>query len=110
MENKLNTPPKFELGVSSKKEFLNLAISKTYKIFHLIEEEEQTGYSPKPFITGFMFELNAANELFDGKLVAIIVKLKGIKDEYKTLQFSFIKKQIFEICKIINSLLKELEG
>lgn len=100
----------FTLSDKSKKEYLNAIIGKTYKILHLIEEEKTTGYSPKPFITTFLFEINAANDLFDGKLVQIIIKLKGIKEGYKEISFSDIKKQIFEIKRIVNHLLKELEG
>ena len=100
---------KFSLSNSAKREYLNSAISKTYKILHLIEEEKTTGFSPKSFITGFLFELNAANDLYDGKLVSIIIKIKGIKEEYEKIPFSDIKKQVFEIKRIINRLLKELE-
>ena len=100
----------FSLSNKSKKEYLNAMIGKTYKVLHLIEEERTTGYSPKPFITTFLFEINAANDLFDGKLVQIIIKLKGIREGYRDMSFGDIKKQIFEIKRIINHLLKELEG
>jgi hypothetical protein len=53
--------------------------------------------------------LNSANELFDGELVNIIVKLNGIGNTYKELPFEKIKKQIFEIKRIINSLLAKME-
>ena len=108
MENQ-NETSKFELSKTAKREYLNTIINKTYKILHLIEEEKDTGYSPKPYITGFLFELNAANDLYDGKLVSVIIKLKGVREEYKDLPFSKVKKQIFEIKKIINHLLKDLE-
>ena len=98
----------FSLSNSAKKEYLNSAIGKTYKILHLIEEEKTTGFSPKPFISGFLFELNAANDLFDGKLVQIIIKIKGVKDNYTTALFSEIKKQIFEVKRMINHILKDL--
>ena len=100
----------FVLSDKSKIEYLNAIIGKTYKILHLIEEEKTTGYSPKPFITTFLFEVNAANDLFDGKLIQIIIKLKGIRESYKDMPFGDIKKQIFEITRIVNHLLKELEG
>lgn len=100
----------FTLSNKSKIEYLNAIIGKTYKILHLIEEEKTTGYSPKPFITTFLFEVNAANDLFDGKLIQIIIKLKGIRESYKDMSFGDIKKQIFEIKRIVNHLLKELEG
>ena len=103
-----NTSFKFELSKSAKIEYLNTAISKTYKILHLVEEEKDTGYSPKPYITGFLFELNAANDLYGGKLVSVIIKLKGVREEYKDLPFCKIKKQIFEIKKIINRLILEI--
>ena len=100
----------FVLSDKSKIEYLNAIIGKTYKILHLIEEEKTTGYSPKPFITTFLFEVNAANDLFDGKLIQIIIKLKSIRESYKDMPFGDIKKQIFEIKRIVNHLLKELEG
>ena len=99
----------FSLSNSAKREYLNTVISKAYKILHLIEEENITAYSPKPFITGVLFELNAANDLYDGKLVSIIIKLKGIREGYKDMPFSDIKKQIFEIKRMVNHLLKSLE-
>ena len=86
----------FSLSNSAKREYLNTVISKTYKILHLIEEEETTNFSPKPFLPGFLFELNAANDLYDGKLVSIIIKLKGVREGYKDMPFAKIKKQIFE--------------
>ena len=67
-------------------------------------------YSPELFILGRLFELNSANDLFDGKLVNIIVKLNGIVTNYENLSFAEIKRQIFEIKKNINFLLKELKG
>ena len=100
----------FTLSNKSKTEYLNAIIGKTYKVLHLIEEEKTTGYSPKPFITTFLFEVNAANDLFDGKLIQIIIKLKGMRENYKDMPFGDIKKQIFEIKRIVNHLLKELEG
>lgn len=100
----------FSLSNAAKREYLNTVISKAYKILHLVEEEKTTGFSPKPFITGFLFELNAANDLYDGKLVSIIIKVKGIREGYKDMPFSEIKKQIFEIKRMVNRFLKELEG
>jgi len=109
MDKNFESQTTFSLSNSAKREYLNTAIGKTYKILHLIEEEKETGFSPKPFITGFLFELNAANDLYDGKLVSIIIKLKGIREGYNNLPFAEIKKQIFEIKKMANHLLKELE-
>ncbi len=43
-------------------------------------------------------------------LVNIIVKLNGIVSNYENLSFAEIKRQIFEIKKNINFLLKELKG
>lgn len=99
----------FDLSIDAKKEYLNSLIGKIHKILHLIEEEKDTGFSPKSFIYGQLLEVNAANVLFEGKLVNIIVKLKIIYDNYATLPFTESKKQIFEIKKIINTLLKNLE-
>lgn len=97
------------LSQDAKRIYLTSLIGKMLKILHLAEEEKETGYSPLPFIAGQLFEVNAANMLFDGELVSVIVKLKGIYDEYKTLPFDKIKKQIFEIKRIINSMLAKME-
>lgn len=110
MDDKKDIENNFQISNAAKKEYLNALIGKVYKILHLVEEENQTGFSPKPFIAGQLFELNAANALFDGKLVNIIVKIKGIYDGYKEMSFDEVKKQIFEIKRIINHLLKTLEG
>lgn len=96
------------LSLEAKKIYLTSLIGKMLKILHLCEEEKVTGYSPLPFIAGQLFEINAANKLFDGELVGIIVKLKGVYDEYKTMPFDKVKKQIFEIKRILNSLLVKL--
>ena len=101
---------KFSLSNETKIEYLNTLIGKMYKILHLIEEEKDTGFSPKDFIAGQLFEINAANALFDNKLATIIIKLKGIYDGYSTMPFDQCKKQIFEIKRIINYLLKNIEN
>lgn len=110
-ENKLSqySMSEFSLSNKTKVEYLNSLIGKMYKVLHLIEEEDKTGYSPKDFIAGQLFEINAANALFDNKLATVIVKLKGVYDGYKTMPFDQCKKQIFEIKRIINYLLKSLE-
>lgn len=100
----------FSISKEAKKEYLDSLIGKMHKILHLKEESSVTGYSLKPFIGGQLFEINAANSLFDGKLVNIVVKVKGIYDECDNMQTSDIKKQIFEIVRIIKSLNKSLEG
>lgn len=103
MENKLI------LSNEGKRVYLSGLIGKMLKILHLIEEEKTTGYSPDSFIIGQLFDLNSANELFDGALVNIIVKLKGVLDNYAEAPFENMKKQIFEIKRIINGLLNKLE-
>lgn len=99
---------KILISNEAKKIYLTALIGKMLKILHLIEEEKDTGYSPLPFIANQLFEINAANELFDGELINIIIKLKGIYDELCSLSFQDIKKQIFEIKRIINSMLAKL--
>lgn len=94
----------------AKRSYLTSLIGKILKILHLIEEEKETGYSPLPFMANQLFEMNAANELFNGELIGIIVKLKGVYDELNTLPFREVKKQIFEIKRIINSMLAKIGG
>lgn len=97
------------ISQDAKKVYLTSLIGKMLKVLHLAEEEKETGFSPLPFIAGQLFEINAANVLFEGELINIIVKLKGIYDGYADLSFEKIKKQIFEIKRIINSMLKKFE-
>ena len=97
------------LSNAGKKVYLSALIGKMLKVLHLVEEEEKTGYSPYSFIVGQLFEINAANELFDGELAGIIVKLNGVLKNYSTMPFETIKKQIFEIKRIITGLLNKLE-
>lgn len=101
-ENKLILSPQ------AKKTYLTSLIGKMLKILHLIEEEKSNGYSPEPFIVGQLFEMNAANVLFDGELVNIIVKLSGVRNNYREMSFDDIKKQIFEIKRIIQSMLNKI--
>ena len=107
-DNNIEILPRVILSKTEKTEYLNSVISRTHKILHLIEEEKIKGYSPRPFITNLMFELKAADGLYDNKFVTIIVKLEGIRKQYKDMEFCDIKKQIFEIKRIINRMLKEL--
>ena len=87
----------------------DLSIGKMHKILHLFEEEAETGFSPQFFIAGQLWDMNAANELFDGKLIPIIVKVKGVYDDAKNIEYREVKKQIFEIDKIIKSMLRSLK-
>lgn len=100
--------PQVILSKEEKIEYLNQIIGKIHKALHLIEEEKETGFSPSPFISGLMFELNAADLLYNNKFVAIIVKLEGIRKGYKEMEFAEVKKQIFEIRRIINRMIKEI--
>lgn len=100
---------KLILSDEAKKTYLTSLIGKMLKILHLVEEEEKTGYSPEPFMIGQLFEINSANVLFEGDLVNIIIKLNGIRENYKTMPFAQVKKQIFEIKRIIQTLLSKLE-
>lgn len=100
------------LSQTSKKKYLQSLIGKCHKILHLIQERDATGYSPKSFIYDQMIEVNEANELFEGALVKVVVKLKLIYNNIDLSEFSFqdYKRQLFEIIKILNSLLKGTEG
>lgn len=100
--------PNMLLSNDAKKQYLKQLLGKMFKILHLIEEEKETGFSPRDFISGQLFEVNSANELFEGKLVGIIVKLNGIYDNYANMSFDSIKRQIFEIKNIIIYINKEL--
>lgn len=101
--------PKIVISNAAKREYLTSLIGKMHKILHLFEEEAETGFSPRLFIAGQLWEMNAANELFDGKLVPVIVKVKGVYEDAKNIEYREVKKQIFEIDKIIKSMLCSLK-
>ena len=98
---------KLVLSQEEKEQYVFQIISRAYKILHLFEEKDTSGFSPKEFIASQIFELKAADSLFNGKLIKIIVKLKAIYDNYDHITLREIKKQVFEVQKIANSLLKE---
>lgn len=100
----------FEIPSDAKREYLESLVGKMYKILHLFSERPVTGFSPKQFIGGQLFELNAANSLFDGKLVNILIKVKGIYDGVDELTEKEVKRQVFEIQRMIGALKRELEG
>lgn len=97
------------LSVEGKIEYISSLIGKCHKILHLLEEEETTHYSPKPFIYGQLVEINAANGLFRGKLTNVIVKIKAVYDGCGTLPFADCRRQLLEASKILKSLKKALE-
>ena len=101
--------PKLIISDDAKREYLTTLIGKMHKILHLFEEEAETGFSPRFFIAGQLWDMNAANELFDGKLIPIIVKVKGVYDDAKNIEYREVKKQIFEIDKITKSMLRSLK-
>lgn len=104
----INEENKLVLSVGGRKKYLQKLIGKIIKILHLVQEESQTHYSPRPFIYGQLVELNAANQLFDNELVEIIVKLNVIYNNYDKVSFDETKKQIFEIKNKINYLLEKI--
>lgn len=108
MDIEKNNENKLILSKESKIKYLEKLIGKMIKILHLIEEEKTTGNSPADFIYGQLIEMNSANQLFDNELVDVIVKLNIVYRDYKTLEFSKTKKQIFEIKNRINYLIDTL--
>lgn len=99
----------FSVSGDAKREYLSSLIGKMHKILHLFEERPVTGFSPEHFIWSQLWEINTANSLFDGKLMQIIVKVKGLHDNCDTIEYKEVKKQIFEIDKIIKSMLRNLK-
>lgn len=99
----------FEISNEAKCGYLKSLIGKLHKVLHLFEERSTTGYSPAFFISGQMFEIQAANDLFHGKLTPIIIKLKGIYDNADTITNGDVKRHIFESVKIVKALLNEVE-
>jgi len=95
----------FSLTKEAKREYLVSLIGKIYKVLHLFEERKTTGFSPEFFIYGQIWEINAANGWFDNKLTPVLVKLKGIYDEVNSISCKSVKKQVFEMERIVKSII-----
>ena len=52
-----------------------------------------------------IWEINAANGWFDNKLTPVLVKLKGIYDEVNSISCKSVKKQVFEMERIVKSII-----
>lgn len=98
---------KLILSKEAKQVYLNKLSKKMIKILCLIEEEKETGNNPEGFILGQLFEINAANCLFDFKLTEVVIKLNGILN-YTNKPFDMIRKQVFEAKGIIDYLYKNI--
>ena len=91
----------------AKVQYLSMLIGKVIKILHLIEEEKNTGYTPKYYIHGLIWDINSLNSLMNWELTEIIVKLKSIYDNFDKAPFEDIKKKVFEIKSKINFLIRK---
>jgi hypothetical protein len=103
----LDNENKLILSKEAKQEYLKKLSKRMVKILCLIEEEKETGNNPEGFILGQLFEINAANCLFDFHLTDIVIKLNGILN-YTDKPFNIIRKQIFEAKGIIDYLYKNI--
>lgn len=91
------------------KKYLKRLIGRIFKILHLIENEEITGYSAKLYIWTLILDINSFNKLIDGDLTTIIVNLNWIYYNYRETDFQNIRKRVFENKKEIDLLIKKLE-
>ena len=116
MEND-NFSPREESGVEiritltdkEKVEYLRSLRNQLVKLLTLIEEERAGGYCAEPYFGKMLFDVGAADWLFEDRLVNVVVKLSGLyKDRaYATLPMKDVKGKIFESRGIVDGLMKE---
>ena len=88
------------LSTISKIAYLDGLIGRIYKILPLFEE---LGELPiQVYIGALMIDVNSANELFDGKLVDVLVKLNSIHEKETT--HKQIKKTTFECTNMVQKM------
>lgn len=100
---------KLVLPLESKRAYLEKLRNEVIKILYVIENEQKTQESALGFIAGLLFEVNSANQLFNNQLIKVIVKLNGIKENYKNIPFADVRKQVFEARGIVDFVNKNLK-
>lgn len=91
--------PTLYINDSTKKLYLKRFIGKIYKILPMFEE---SGFISDIYIYGVLLDINSANELFDGILIEVIVKINSL---YKAhLTHRQIKKIVLECTNMLKAI------
>lgn len=91
---------------STKVLYLDKFINKVFKILPMSEED---GCIPKIYMHSLLIEINSANELFDGELIDILVKINAIYSQ-NDIEHKQIKKLVFDCTNTLTKMRDRLEG
>ena len=103
--------PEISLGLSlsAKISYLEKLRNKIITILYLIEQQkENPEINPDTHLQSLLFDVNAANLLFEDQLSEIIIKIYGIAKQYKDSTHSVIRKQVLETRRLVDDLNRTL--
>lgn len=113
IEDFIESEPVFSLSIEAKINYLNTLKSKIVRILYLIEQSENNpNISPSGFIKAILFDINTANDLFNGTLAEIYVKIMGVfnlLNGEEEAEFATIRKQVLEARSNVDYLINGLK-
>jgi len=84
--------------------YLSRLIGKVFKVIPLFEIENKL---PLEYINDLIRNIHSANDLFDGILIEILIKVNSLKG--KKINHHIVKKVILECTNIINKMIDSIE-
>jgi CheY-like chemotaxis protein len=97
------------LSLSAKISYLEKLRNKVITILYLIEQQkENPEINPDNYLQSLLFDVNAANLLFEDQLSEVIIKLFGISTTYKNSAHNVIRKQVLETRRLVDDLTRLL--
>ena len=97
------------LSLSAKISYVEKLRNKVITILYLIEQQkENPEINPDNYLQSLLFDVNAANLLFEDQLSEVIIKLFGISTTYKNSAHNVIRKQVLETRRLVDDLTRLL--
>lgn len=97
------------LSLSAKISYLEKLRNKVITILYLIEQQQENPETnPDNYLQSLLFDVNAANLLFEDKLSEVIIKLVGISTTYRNSAHNVIRKQVLETRRLVDDLIRLL--
>lgn len=97
------------LSLSAKVSYLEKLRNKVITILYLIEQQQENPETnPDNYLQSLLFDVNAANLLFEDKLSEVVIKLVGISTTYKNSAHNVIRKQVLETRRLVDDLIRLL--
>lgn len=97
------------LSLSAKISYLEKLRNKVITILYLIEQQQENPETnPDNYLQSLLFDVNAANLLFEDKLSEVVIKLVGVSTTYRNSAHNVIRKQVLETRRLIDDLIRLL--